>query len=66
MPDVSQLRTANLCRSSKKKRAEAEKKKNRRPMPKSHEHLRYTYVSEQRMGRTIPYAYLIGRYRPLI
>jgi len=28
-----------------KKRAEAEKKMTRRPMPKSHEHLRYTWAS---------------------
>jgi len=50
--------------SAAKKRAEAEKKD-----PKTHaEVIRKStlYVSEQQMGRAIPYAHLIARCRPLV
>jgi len=53
----------NLCPSSKKARRSWEKKD-----PKSYATVTRTstlYVSEQRMGRTIPYAHLTGRCRSL-
>jgi len=63
-PDVSLLCTENLCRSSKKARRNWEKED-----PKTYAEVTRTstlYVSEQRIGRTIIYGHLIGRWWPLV